>query len=189
MRVLLFNPPTLDNKKFIREGRCTQEQGVWATLWPPVSLATIGAVLEQDGHTVRIIDCAAAGTPWNGLGREIAQYAPGLIIWSTGTPSIQNDLNLAAYIKGIDLTVTAAVFGTHVTALDRQCLEKFPALDAIIRNEPEQTARELARCLRDGAPYAGIAGLTARAATGEIIANPPRSFIEDLEACRFPHGI
>jgi len=186
MKILLLNPPTQDNKKFIREGRCTQEQGVWATLWPPVSLATIGAVLEQDGHTVRIIDCAAAGTPWDALGAEIAQLAPGLIIWSTGTPSIQNDLNLAAYIKEINPEGTTAVFGTHVTALDRQCLEKFPALDVIIRNEPEQTARELARCLRDGAPYEGIAGLTVRAATGEIIANPPRSFIEDLDSLPFP---
>ena len=58
MKVLLLNPPTIDEKQFIREGRCTQEQGVWATLWPPLSLATIGAVLEEDG-VVKIVDCPA----------------------------------------------------------------------------------------------------------------------------------
>ncbi len=74
MRVLLLNPPTQDNKKFIREGRCTQEQGVWATLWPPVSLTTIGAVLEQNGHEVQIMDCAASGMTWDALGEEIKKY-------------------------------------------------------------------------------------------------------------------
>ena len=186
MKILLLNPPTLDNKKFIREGRCTQEQGVWATLWPPVSLATIGAVLEQDGHEVRVLDCAAAGIPWSGLGAEITRSAPRLIIWSTGTPSIHNDLSFAAFIKEIDPAITTAVFGTHVTALDRQCLEQFPALDIIIRNEPEMTARELARSLQDGRPCAGIPGVTARSAAGEIIAGPPRPFIEDLDALPFP---
>ena len=186
MNILLLNPPTLDNKKFIREGRCTQEQGVWATLWPPVSLATIGAVLEQDGHEVRVLDCAAAGIPWSGLGEEITRSAPRLIIWSTGTPSIHNDLSFAAFIKEIDPAITTAVFGTHVTALDRQCLEQFPALDIIIRNEPEMTARELARSLQDGTPCAGIPGVTARSAAGEIIAGPPRPFIEELDALPFP---
>ena len=65
MNIILLNPPTRDDKKFIREGRCTQEQGVWATLWPPLSLATLGAVLEKDGHKVTIYDCAAQGKSWN----------------------------------------------------------------------------------------------------------------------------
>ena len=84
MRILLLNPPTQDNKKFIREGRCTQEQGVWATLWPPVSLATMGAVLEHDGHDVQIIDCAASGMTWGELGEKINDLLPA---WWSGAPA------------------------------------------------------------------------------------------------------
>ena len=124
--ILLLNPPTQDNKKFIREGRCTQEQGVWATLWPPVSLTTIGAVLEQNGHEVQIIDCAASEMTWDDLGEEIKKVTPRLVVWSTGTPSIDNDLSFAAFIKKNSPTTVTAVFGTHVTMLDRECLGKYP---------------------------------------------------------------
>ncbi len=186
MKILLLNPPTRDNKKFIREGRCTQEQGVWATLWPPVSLVTIGAVLEQDGHEVRIIDCPGRGMSWDGLREKIAAILPGLVIWSTGTPSIQNDLSLARVIKDIDGSITTAVFGTHVTALDRQCLESFPHLDVIIRHEPELTAQELARALHQGKSFADLQGISCRTPAGELRANPARPFIENLDTLPFP---
>ena len=186
MKILLLNPPTLDNKKFIREGRCTQEQGVWATLWPPVSLTTIGALLEQDGHEVQILDCAASGMRWEEMGARIEKFSPGLVIWSTGTPSIENDVQLAAVIKEFNRLTVTAVFGTHVTVLDRQCMEAFPALDCIIRNEPEATARELAQKLQEGNPYGEIAGLTVRTAAGRIISNPARPFIEDLDTLPYP---
>ncbi len=144
MNILLVNPPAALNKKFIREGRCTQEQGAWGTLWPPVSLAMTGAVLEKDGHEVRIIDCPASAMSFEQLEHELRQFNPRLVIWSTGTPSIAGDLAFAGAVKKILPACITAVFGTHVTALDRQCLQAAPALDCIIRNEPELTASELA---------------------------------------------
>ena len=78
MKVLLLNPPARDNKRFIREGRCTQEQGVWATLWPPISLAMIGAVLEASGHEVTLIDCPAEGMTWEGLMEKAKALLPAM---------------------------------------------------------------------------------------------------------------
>lgn len=186
MKVLLLNPPTQDNKKFIREGRCTQEQGVWATLWPPVSLATVGAVLEHNGFQARIIDCPASEVTWEKLGEVIKEFSPQLVIWSTGTPSIDNDLSLAAFIKKINSTTVTAVFGTHVTALDRRCMDEYLQLDFILRNEPELTALDLVRAVQDRKPFDTIAGLTFRSGAGEIISNPSRPFIEDLDSLPYP---
>ena len=186
MNILLLNPPAELNKKFIREGRCTQEQGVWGTLWPPVSLAMTGAVLEKDGYGARIIDCPAIAMDFEGLRQELQRFNPRLVIWSTGTPSIASDLALAEYIKKELPAAQTAVFGTHVTALDRQCLEAAPALDCIIRNEPELTARELAAAIAAHTPFADIAGLTWRDATGSIISNPARPFIDNLDSLPFP---
>ena len=84
MKLLLINPPTSNDKKFIREGRCTQEQGVWATLWPPLSLATMGAVLEEAGHVVQIVDCAAQEMSRSELEHVIRDVMPGAVI--TGRP-------------------------------------------------------------------------------------------------------
>ncbi len=142
MKVLLLNPPTLEGKGFIREGRCTQEGGVWTTLWPPISLATIGAVLEREGHQVEAKDAAAIGYPRASLLRDIERAPPDAVIWSTGTPSIADDLALANEIKAVAPRTATAVFGTHVTALDRTSLRRRPGLDAIFRNEPEATAAE-----------------------------------------------
>ena len=160
MDILLLNPPVKNNKKFIREGRCTQEQGVWATLWPPISLVMIAAVLEEDGFDVRVIDCPAENMTWDGLMNEIRRSLPDLVIWSTGTPSIQSDLSLGADLKEIDQNLSTAVFGTHVTALDRECMGSFPHIDFIFRNEPEMTALDVSRMLRDGT---GTEGLLHRA--------------------------
>jgi radical SAM superfamily enzyme YgiQ (UPF0313 family) len=186
VKVLLLNPPTIDEKQFIREGRCTQEQGVWATLWPPLSLATIGAVLEEDGRTVKIVDCPAQEISWHGLTQVITTFLPDVVIWSTGTPSIQSDLSLAAVVKGCNNRIATAVFGTHVTVFDKQSLESFPELTYIIRNEPEMTVRDLVRSLAEGSPLEGVSGLTFRSETGAVVANPSRPFIEDLDSLPLP---
>ena len=186
MNILLLNPPAELDKKFIREGRCTQEQGVWGTLWPPISLACIGAVLEKDCHTVRIIDCPAVGINFEKLRKELRLYLPRLVIWSSATPSIAGDLGLADFVKQALPAAVTAVFGTHATALDRPCLQAAPALDCVIRNEPELTASELAQAVLQELPFSGIAGLTWRDAAGEIHANPSRPFLDDLDSMPFP---
>jgi len=186
MNILLLNPPTRSSKKFIREGRCTQEQGVWAALWPPVSLAMMGAVLENSGHGVTVIDCPARDVNRDALLERIGSLCPGAVLWSTGTPSIVDDLSLAEEIKKIDKGIVTAVFGTHVTALDRQCMEDFPHLDCIIRNEPEVSALELVRALERGDAPETVAGLTVRDAGKKIVATPPRPFLEDLDSLPLP---
>ncbi len=186
MKVLLLNPPVKDDRRFIREGRCTQEQGVWATLWLPLSLANIGAVLEKNGHEVRLVDCPAEGIAWGLLEDLVNSSRPEAVIWSTGTPSIQDDLEVASIVKKCNSKIFTGVFGTHVTVLDRQCMDAFPDVDCIIRNEPEITAGELINSLAAGRNPEGIEGLTFRNSAGDIIVNSPRPFIQDLDVLPFP---
>lgn len=185
MNVLLLNPPTRDGKPFVREGRCTQQGGVWTTLWPPITLATLGAVLEARGHRVRIVDAAATGRSRRALLDEVARKPPHAVLWSTGTPSIVDDLALAGEIKAVAPGARTAVFGTHVTALDRDALETSPGLDAVLRNEPEETAAEWLERLASDASLDGVAGLTFRE-RGSIGRNPDRPFLADLDALPDP---
>jgi radical SAM superfamily enzyme YgiQ (UPF0313 family) len=185
MKVLLLNPPTVEGKGFIREGRCTQEGGVWTTLWPPISLATIAAVLESEGRSVRACDAAATGYPRATLLSDIERDPPDAVIWSTGTPSITDDLALANEIKARAPSVATAVFGTHVTALDGKCLSETPGLDAIFRNEPEGTAAEWVRALETGRRFEAVSGLSYRAEDGPR-RNPDRPFLSDLDALPDP---
>ncbi|MGH9333249.1 MAG: B12-binding domain-containing radical SAM protein, partial [Vicinamibacteria bacterium] len=180
MKILLLNPPTLEGKGFIREGRCTQEGGVWTTLWPPISLATMGAALEREGHRVEARDAAATGYPRKRLLADLEASPPDVVIWSTGTPSIADDLALAGEIKRAAPGARTAVFGTHVTALDETCLRETSGLDAIFRNEPEATAVEWVQNLESREDLARVAGLTYRDGD-EIRRNETRAFLSDLD--------
>lgn len=41
------NLPAADGVEVVREGRCTQRKGAWTSVWSPISLALIAAVLES----------------------------------------------------------------------------------------------------------------------------------------------
>lgn len=77
MKILLINPPAFDKKAFIREGRCTQVRGAWATLRPPITLATAGTMLEAQGRHVEIIDCAARDAVKTMMGKGSEYMAMG----------------------------------------------------------------------------------------------------------------
>ena len=186
MKILLLNPPTFDNRAFIREGRCTQEQGVWTTVWPPISLAVAGAMLEEKGHDVVLLDCAAQAIHVENLLERILKGGYALVVWSTGTPSIESDLALANEIKSIDSTVKTAVFGTHVTAMAGACLKETEGLDFVVRNEPEESIVALAEALANRLRLEDITGISYKDGVGQVYHNQDRPFIRDLDILPIP---
>jgi len=175
-----LNPPHPEGKGFTREGRCTQEAGVWGTQWPPVSLATTAAFLERDGHVVKVFDCPAVGIDRSRLEVLTKDFHPDFAFWATSTPTLEHDLGLAGLIKGAACDAVTGVFGTHVTALPELAL-KNPCVDAVIRREPEGTIREI--CLHGPGGWEGIDGLSFRnRETGRPSHNPDRGLLrpEDI---------
>lgn len=172
-RVFLINPPHPEGKGFTREGRCTQEAGVWATQWPPVSLATAAAFLEKDGHRLRVIDCPATACNKAALEGLLKEDQPDFVFWNTGTPTLAEDLNLAESIKKAAPDAITGVLGTHVTAMPDLALEN-PYIDLVIRHEPEQTIREI--CLDAGLRGKEIDGVSYRD-NGKIRHNRDRAYI------------
>ncbi len=158
---------------------------MWTTLWPPVSLATMGAVLEEGGHQVTIVDCPAQDMDLKDFKNVLFSFRPSLVIWSSGTPSIKSDLGLSRLVKTALPTARTATFGTHVSALTQESMEPFPSLDYVIRNEPELTAKELATALEEGRGPEGILGLSFRM-NNECVHNSSRPFIQDLDSLPLP---
>lgn len=186
-RIFLFNPPDPEGKGFTREGRCTQESGVWATQWPPVSLATASAFLEADGHSLRVIDFPALGWDLARLKEVLSDENPYLALWNTGTPTLDSDLAVAGIVKQISPRTKTAVMGTHVSVYPEQAL-KSGSLDVVIRGEPEKPIRELSR--RDPGEWGSIAGISFRhPLSGRIIHNPDGGFLspEEIPAPAWHH--
>lgn len=192
MKVLLFNPPAPDGRGFTREGRCTQEAGVWASQWPPVTLATAAAFLAGDGHEVHGIDFPALGLTVRDLEARIAALHPDAALWTTGTPTLAHDLYIATLVKAASPETLTAVMGTHVSVMPGEVLEN-SNVDVVIRGEPEGIIRELCRRggggRREGWRLSDVAGISYKDAAGAVIHNPDGGWLppEEIPAPAWEH--
>jgi anaerobic magnesium-protoporphyrin IX monomethyl ester cyclase len=173
--IFLFNPPDERRKRYTREGRCTQSSGFWATLWPPLSLATAAALLLADGHRVILMDYPALRKSAAELTKQWLYQPPDVAVWSTGTPTLGADLAIASQIKkNLPQTLTGVV-GTHVSSEPAAVLES-SAVDVVIRSEPEQTIQDLCRHIHGC--WTAVPGISYRdRRTGRIQHNPDRRFM------------
>ncbi len=175
-KVLLFNPAGPGGMCFTREGRCTQKADTWGTVWPPLSLATAAAMLEEDGHQVRVIDFSAKVPAPKTLAEMVRDIEPDFAIWPTATEALAHDLEIAQLIKSNHSPAITCVFGTHVTVHPEQALSN-PFIDAVIRREPEGIIQEL--CRSAPGDWTGVDGVSfLDRATGKIRSNKDAAFIE-----------
>jgi anaerobic magnesium-protoporphyrin IX monomethyl ester cyclase len=171
---------------------------------------------------------------WTEFERLLERRRPKYYLTQVTAPSLRNDMHGVFLAQALGARTIA--FGTHVTPLTLETMRPFPALDFILRGEPEITLRELLDTLEGkspsdpgvakmvaqtdssdgrpavttliagsmnldpssdrltgaersgaqvGSPLAFIAGLAWRD-RGEIVINPDRPFIPDLDDLPLP---
>jgi len=177
MKILTLNPPFLP--KFSREQRspAVTKSGC---LYYPMWLAYATGVLEEAGFDVKLVDAPAQG---KGM-KEIIDFAkyfhPEMAVLDTSTPSIYNDVGVAAKIKEVLPGCTTVLVGPHVSALPEETLKLDPAIDVIARGEYDYTVRDLARAVEGGRDFEDVAGITFRR-NGTILHTQDRPLIDDLD--------
>jgi anaerobic magnesium-protoporphyrin IX monomethyl ester cyclase len=208
--VWLVNPPTPDGGIWIRSQHRVGRRSRENMIWPQVSLAQMAALLMPT-YTVRVIDANAERMGWKEFERLLREDRPKYYVTQLTAPSLQNDLYGTFLAKASGATTIA--FGTHITPMPTETLRPFPSLDFGLRGEPDLTLRDLIDHLegrqfdrpsnieqlfaRHDATYQPqplesrhelgfMKGLVWRR-SGEIVANPDRSFIADLDDLPNPH--
>ena len=153
--------------------------------YPPLGLAYLAAVAEQEGHEVRIHDFGLR--PEKPLEDEIAEvldFRPDLVGFTSMTTS-QRSVEQAAGPLKTELGVPLVIGGPHATTLPERTLSD-PNFDFLVYGEGEETWRELLRALAAGDErYERIAGLWWKQ-DGHIVRNAARPLISDLDALPFP---
>lgn len=174
-------PPT---GVYVREDRCQTPLEHFRTiaLRPPIDLMYATAAFESVGWRCALVDCPAEGVDADALAARLASERPTAVLLSCTTQTVEDDLATAALAKRLDPGVLTIAKGAHFNVLDRDVMTRHPTLDVALREEIEDTCRELA-C---GLPLAEIAGLTWRQPDGEIVRNAGRGFTRDLDALPFP---
>jgi radical SAM superfamily enzyme YgiQ (UPF0313 family) len=150
----------------------------------PISLPSIAAVLRKKGHDVKIIDCIADGLGTEDLNEALREFDPDMVILDVSTPTFEFDKKTVSTIKKIRGNCHITAIGTHVTSLPAESLSE-SLLDSVIRREPEVTSLALADALQDGDSLKDVEGLSFKG-NGQIIHNPDRPFIADLDGLPFP---
>ncbi len=150
----------------------------------PMSLAYLGAVLRQDGHGVTLRDQSADLRPNAEILAEIARVEPDLLGLSVLTESWSNVLELVEQVRSRWPSLPIVLGNTHAAFFAEEVLQRGLA-DHVVRGEGEQTLAELARCLDGDGDLGDVAGLSFRH-DGEIVHNPDRRPIADLDALPLP---
>jgi anaerobic magnesium-protoporphyrin IX monomethyl ester cyclase len=204
--IMLVNPPAPDGGIWIRSQHRVGRRSRENMIWPQVSLAQLAALLVPD-YTVEVVDCIATRMGWPEFERLLEQRRPKYYLTQVTAPTLRNDMYGVFLAKALGARTIA--FGTHVTPLTLETMRPFPALDFVLRGEPEMTLRELLDGAENKSPsdphvakmiadthldiaasdppraLAGIAGLAWRDGN-EIVINPDRPFIPDLDDLPIP---
>jgi len=143
--VLLVNPPTPDGAIWIRSQHRVGRRSRENMIWPQVSLAQLAALLHPD-YSVEIIDANALRMGWPEFEKLLREKRPRFYITQVTAPTLTNDMYGAFLARSLGAITMG--FGTHVTPMPRETMEQFPALDFVLRGEPELTFRELLDTIR-----------------------------------------
>ncbi|MGD6810175.1 MAG: B12-binding domain-containing radical SAM protein [Candidatus Bathyarchaeia archaeon] len=171
-RVALVNPPAL--------------QGVFHHHpYLPMGLAYLAAVLEEKGNQVTVLDCIAEGIDQNQLKQKLSAFNPDVVGVSSMTPMALSTMMAAKGAKEACPNATVVLGGPHATFMDKEILSTESAVDVIVRGEGEVTLAELTQRIVNGVGLNSADGITYRH-QGQIVQNPDRPFIQNLDELPFP---
>jgi anaerobic magnesium-protoporphyrin IX monomethyl ester cyclase len=176
MKVLFIEPP----------------KDVWFVMGeylpPPFGIIQLAAYLEREAENVdiEVLDCNAEQVDWNPMKKRIESFNPDIVASSAlatcNTYVVLRTLETAKQVNPKILTVAG---GQHFTATAQESLAAFPEIDVIVRGEGEQTFTDLVKNADRKPSFSRIKGISFRH-NGEIIHNPSRPLIENLDDLPYP---
>lgn len=178
MKCALIIPAWMPQELFPR-----QTAGSQINYWQPLGLLYIGAALRQAGHEVRFFNGAflAEEEILRGVSAFDARFA-GIYATAFGW---NKAMQTAAAVKRLNADIFTCAGGPYPIALQEQCLHDCVHFDAVGTGEGELTVPEMVGRLEGGRDLDGVLGVAFRRGA-EVVKNPPRPLVEDLDALPFP---
>jgi len=151
----------------------------------PLGIGYLAAVLEKNQYQIDVIDCQAIKLSYDGFESEISKRQPDMVGVTSTTLTYKSALHIAKIAKEVYPNCLTVLGGCHATFWDDKALQECPYLDVVVRKEGENTLLELVGRLKVGKAFHDVLGVTCRKGK-EIIRNPDRPYIEDLDSLPFP---
>jgi len=152
--------------------------------YPPLGLAYIAAVLEKDGHNVKIFDLTLeADMPLEDKIDNIVDFSPEIIGMSAMSHNYSDAVSIALYIKKM-IDVSIVFGGPHPTIMPEDVLKK-EFIDFVVMGEGEDTFLRLCQEIENGKNFKSIEGLCYKD-NDNVIIQPRNSYINNLNNIPFP---
>lgn len=150
---------------------------------PPLSLMYVGSALENDGHTVEIVDFAVESSSKTILKKYLnTTDAVGISVYSD---NIQQAADIAKMIKEFDSKIPIIIGGPHCIFLGKQSLKDIPHADISVIGEGEKTIIDIVRFIQGKKNLSQIPGIFYRK-NGSIRKGKSIEVIKDLDSLHFP---
>ena len=148
---------------------------------PPLNLAAIAGALIRAGCAVEILDCNVERSVDKALYSRLKRMEPEIVGLTFHTPLFKEAARLTRLAKAWLEDVTVVAGGAHATACPEDILEH-SEIDIAVMGEGDESVVEIAA---DG-PRSQIEGIAYKNSDGEVVINPPRGKIRDLDTLAFP---
>jgi len=148
---------------------------------PSISLAVLAGALIKGGYKdVHILDLNIPKDSDKAIKKAMDTYKPNFVGITFVTPLFDLARNVCARIKQLCPNTIVIGGGVHSTTLPRETLEK-SQFDIAVIGEGEKTIVELV----SGKKLEEINGIAYKR-DGQVVINPPRPLIENLDDLSFP---
>ncbi len=153
-------------------------------VYPPIYETYAAAILENQGHEVRILDCQAPNLEVEAICEDIREQSPSVVVSRICLPSYYNDLEIMGKIKEKFPGIPLVGWGGICKVFPEQVL-KDSQLDFVFRVvELEEILPEFLRAYEEGKTE-GVAGVSLKK-NGKIVHADNRSFNKNLDAIPIP---
>lgn len=161
--------------------------GAPRAIFIPLGISYMAAVLEKSGHKVDVIDWQASEPSLKEVEEQLQRLNPDIVGVTSATLTFNPALKILQAAKRTLPNCLTIMGGPHVTVMDEETLRKNPEVDIVVRGEGEQTVLEIAKLISDSKVknFENIIGITFKR-NGQIVHNPPRPFIQDLDSLPYP---
>lgn len=153
-------------------------------IYPPLGLAYIASILEEDGHEMAFLDANAECLTLSEIRDRIVTLQPNVAGLYCATLMINEVRSVARAVREVNPGITTIVGGPHLAVFPDATMA-FSEFDIGVIGEGENTVRELATALESGGDLTKVKGIAFK--KGEkTIKTEPREYVTDLDALPFP---
>ncbi len=165
----------------------------------PLGVLTLAALMERDAVPVKVVDlslevAAYARTEADPTFVGFAEYVSALLArqsasifgFSTMWSTYPLMLRVAALLKERRPGCRVVFGGPQASVIDEGTIDRFEAVDVVVRGEADYSFPTLVAALLDGTPLDRVPGVTFRGDLGEVVRTEDGAAPTDLDAIPVP---